>query len=400
MTNYIGAGVTKEPTDPTPRPTELIKQYLQQHLEIYRELAELQKQVCLRITTLCSVLSAGFSSYFESTHVPSQGWESKEADAYFQKLQQSADNANSKGRARFFKLMRYIGAQLNAVTSALNIKPAQSQVPAILDLCMAPGGFSMAALDRNHNASLRGISLPQSQGGHEILIPDWETDSRIEIDFRDITMLAVEMGISDLSEILPSHPDAPAFSSDRPFQGMEFDIVLCDGQVLRTHPRHSYRENCEALRLLTSQLVLALQRVRPDGTVVILLHRVDSWRSVALLHMFEAFADIRLFKPRNGHAMRTSFYLVAKHVQPRCAAAQKAVVVWKEQWKAATFGGGGGGDEAPDSASDDTVNAVLDEFGWRLSKLARPVFAIQAEALRNAPFMKKILVEETAEIMR
>ena len=166
-----------------------------------------------------------------------------------------------------------------------------------------------------------------------------------------------------------------------------------------SHCRIRHREKCEALRLLTSQLVLALQRVRPGGTVVILLHRLDSWRSVALLHRFAAFARIRLFKPRHGHTMRTSFYLVAQNVQPRCAAAQRAVGAWKEQWKAATFGGDGGGDEAPDTASGDMVNSVLEDFGSRLIRMAAPVFAIQAEALRNAPFMKGNAGEETAGIM-
>jgi hypothetical protein len=87
----------------------------------------------------------------------------KKADAYFQNLQRSADNADSKGRARFFKLMRNIGAQLNKTTSALKIETAQFHATAILDLCMGPGGFSKAALDRNRNASLRGVSLPQFQ---------------------------------------------------------------------------------------------------------------------------------------------------------------------------------------------------------------------------------------------
>ena len=57
MANYTGHTITKEPTDPTPGPTGLIKQYLVQHLEIYKELAELQKQVCLRVIALCSLLA-------------------------------------------------------------------------------------------------------------------------------------------------------------------------------------------------------------------------------------------------------------------------------------------------------------------------------------------------------
>lgn len=70
--------------------------------------------------------------------------------------------------------------------------------------------------------------------------------------------------------------------------------------------------------------------------VLLLLHRLDSWRSVALLHTFAAFAEVALFKPRCGHAMRTSFYMVARDVRPECAAAREAVRVWQGQWQAAT----------------------------------------------------------------
>lgn len=353
--------VTKERPDPTPRPTELVKDYLHGRLRIYRELAELQKW----------------------------GWESKTADTYFQKLQKSADGADLGERTRFFQLMQRIGDELQRVTSALSVQLTQGSEPAILDLCMAPGGFSMAALKHNPNAILHGISLPQPQGGHQLLIPDWENNPKIAVDFRDITMFAVEMGLAaDLSDIPANHPDRSAFSSDRPFQGMEFDLVLCDGQVLRTHPRLGYREKCEELRLLTSQLVLALQRVRHGGTIILLLHRLDSWRSVALMHAFAAFSDIRLFKPRSGHAMRTSFYLIARNVRPSARSALEAVAAWKEQWKASTLGENRESDEeAADNASDDTVNAVMGMFGPRVTQLAVPVFSIQATALRKAPFM-------------
>lgn len=286
-----------------------------------------------------------------------------------------------------------IGSELDKATAALDIKAATwpPSAPAILDLCMAPGGFSRAALNRNPNASLRGISLPVSQGGHEMLIHNWESDWRIKIEFRDITMLAIEMGLPSLSAIPPNHPDLPSFSAARPFHGMHFDLVLCDGQVLRTHPRQAYRAKCEATRLLTSQLVLALQRIRPGGTLVLLLHRLDSWPSVALLHTFAAFANVTLFKPRQRHAMRTSFYLVAKNVRPEGVAAREAVAVWQEQWKAATFSFEEEGRpwlELLEAASEATVKAVLDEVGPMLIEMGEEVFAIQAGALRNASFMK------------
>ena len=57
------------------------------------------------------------------------------------------------------------------------------------------------------------------------------------------------------------------------------------------------REPFEASRLLMAQLVLGLQRVRSGGTMVVLLHKADAWKSVLLMHTFAAFVDdLELFK--------------------------------------------------------------------------------------------------------
>lgn len=65
---------------------------------------------------------------------------------------------------------------------------------------------------------------------------DTDSDAQIYVSFRDITLLADEMGTPACS-IASSHPDAASFSSDRPFLEHKFDLVFCDGQVLRTHDR-------------------------------------------------------------------------------------------------------------------------------------------------------------------
>ncbi len=320
-----------------------------------------------------------------------QGWRNEEGDAFFKNQRQRADTADAATKAIFFQLMHSIGSEMDRATSAITITmPTKDRLytPAILDLCMAPGGFSDFALGRNRTASLRGISLPPSKGGHDLLIPNWEADPRIQVSFCDITMLAVEMG-TDLSAIPAGHPDATAFSSDRPFQGQEFDLIFCDGQVLRTHERHSYRKTCEASRLISSQLVLALQRIRDGGTLIILLHKADSWKSILLMHTFASFADIQLFKPCTAHRTRSSFYLVAQKVRPGCIAALDAIAAWKEQWTTATFGMQAEGDaEALANPPKDKVAAVLSEFGTKLVQLGQPVFAIQAEALRRAPYVR------------
>ncbi|KAK4101566.1 hypothetical protein N658DRAFT_48164 [Parathielavia hyrcaniae] len=387
MADTSESNISLEPADastqPRAKPKALIGQYLLEHLPTYRELRELQTK-------------------------------SEEADTFFENQRQRADYADIKAKTGLFKLMHKIGLELNAATSALTLRrPSdRSPRPAILDLCMAPGGFSLAALSRNPAALLRGISLPPSQGGHEMLLrkrwSETDPDAQIYVSFRDITLLADELG-TPASSIPSSHPDAASFSSDRPFIEHEFDLVICDGQVLRTHERAEYRETNEATRLLTAQLVLALQRIRPGGTMVMLLHKADAWQNVLLMHTLTALAStVQLFKPLAGHRLRSSFYLVAKGVRPDCDAAAEAVRQWKAKWSLATFGvglgaavSGGGGCEDEDedgvggtevevlkSGAEEKVRAVLREFGPALARMAEPVFAIQAEALKKAPWMK------------
>ncbi|KAK4031796.1 hypothetical protein C8A01DRAFT_21041, partial [Parachaetomium inaequale] len=75
------------------------------------------------------------------------------------------------------------------------------------------------------------------QGGHEMLLrkswSDTDPNAQIYVSFRDITLLADEMG-TPVSSNPASHPDVASFSPDQPFLDQKFDIVLCDGQVQRS----------------------------------------------------------------------------------------------------------------------------------------------------------------------
>ena len=177
-------------------------------------------------------------------------------------------------------------------------------------------------------------------------------------------MLAAEMGVT---AILPEHPEASAFLPDRPFLGEAFDLVFCDGQVLRTHRRPEWRA-----------------RYREAGRLSALLHKADAWRSVELLHAVRGFAAaVALFKPAPMHAKKSSFYLVATGVQPDRAAARAAVEKWKRDWYVATFG------TLDDYRRNrvtprEVVEGVLDDFGEELCRLGGPVWEIQEKALRRA----------------
>jgi hypothetical protein len=97
-------------------------------------------------------------------------------------------------------------------------------------------------------------------------------------------MLAADMLKGTGRTIPKDHPEHSKFSPLRPFVSHKFDLVLLDGIVLRTHERATYRQELEPLRLSTAQLVLGMQRVIQGGTIVMLMHKVDTWASVAVIY--------------------------------------------------------------------------------------------------------------------
>ncbi|KAF2807558.1 uncharacterized protein BDZ99DRAFT_479008 [Mytilinidion resinicola] len=177
---------------------------------------------------------------------------------------------------------------------------------------MAPGGFTLAVLKRHPKATVRGITLPPEIGGLEVTLPSWRRNEKVHIEFLDVTMLADEMGAPAIS-IPVTHADLANFSSHRPFLGKEFDLVFCGAAVLRTHSRAAYRES-------------------------------QAWNNVELINAFTRFSNVYLFKPKQKHATRSSFYLVATK---------------KGQWEIATFGT----DDALKACLYASEDCVLTDFG-------------------------------------
>lgn len=298
-------------------------------------------------------------------------------DEYFERQRKRADEAGQKEQRRFFHMMQQIAHEMDSATGFLSQLNCKRIPQKVLDLCMAPGGFSTAIQKSCPTTELYGVSLPQSKGGHRLLIKL----PKHRVWFTDITMLSSEMGAI---EIPPDHPDLINFSRSRPFKSITFDLVICDGQVLRTHPRQSYSERLEASRLTLSQLIFALQRIKTGGTLVMLLHKLESWYTHELLYKFSKFSRIQLFKPQKKHAKRSSFYLIAKEVEPRNQSALLSLQSWKEAWSSATF--------QPcraDGPPTQAVEKVLVEFGGEFTQLGQLVWNIQAQALREAEFCKK-----------
>lgn len=278
-------------------------------------------------------------------------------------------------------MMKTIAYDMHRVTGVFHIKNPYRDGYSILDMCMAPGGFLAIALSCNPEAQALAFSLPRIDGGHRVLLPKRPS---VTLKFLDVTMLAEDMGLSCIPN---EHPDAGNFLPSQFDPRQSFDIIICDGQVLRNHGRADYRERTEASRLCLTQLTIALSHLTPGGTMIVLLHKVEALATVQLLHTFDKFASIQLFKHTRFHAKRSSFYMLATNIRADSEDAKTAIERWKFQWKIATFGT----DKDYCGASQldmSDVEVILKEFGPRLISLGRRIWEIQANALEKAPFIR------------
>jgi hypothetical protein len=254
-------------------PNTHVKEYCLEHATIFRELTEPRNRVSCsnqRSPSLCQ---------------PNEvGWKNPQGDRHFKKQQTQADNADESGQRIFFGMTCQIGDELDQVTSVLRSASTLDNFPKVLDLCMAPGSFTAPVLGKNRGARLCGISLPVSYDSHKTMLPSCQKKSRIQVCFLDIAMLAAEMNTFDIPM---DHPDATNLVRNRSFCGAKFDLVSALAKSFGKNPRPEYRERREAWRLLTSQLVPALQRTKKDGTLIVLLHKMDTWNTVLMLHTFK-----------------------------------------------------------------------------------------------------------------
>ncbi|KAI1760170.1 hypothetical protein GGR53DRAFT_526380 [Hypoxylon sp. FL1150] len=332
--------------------------------------------------TIMKYLLENSAEFRKVNELREKGWSNPEADIFFKKQRENSDNVTNAAAEFFYELMKKIGEELHHFTHAFVILRSDSTPPQILDMCMAPGGFLATAMRKNPGAQAMTFSLPVSDGGHKVFIP--KSPAILE-KYCDITMLAKDMG-SD--EIPADHPDADRFLPGQFKHDDLFDLVLCDGHVLRTHAREQYRDQREARRLTTTQLALGVEHLRPGGTIVVLLHKMEKCDTVALLQTFSKFSSVRCFKPQKGHRIRSSFYMVATNIQSQHPNAVQAINTWKAAWKIATFGTD---EEYKQLLQDEgkVVEESLADFGTELVNMGRRVWRIQSEALSKAPFMPK-----------
>jgi len=294
-------------------------------------------------------------------------------------------NISKEAEWKFFTMYKQIADAMQTQTNAFTIEDPDLNAPRALNLCLAPGGYTKKLLDMYPTIQISGITLAPSEGGHEVLVED----PRLHVEYLDMNLLPLEYGVP-LLNLPPNHPDAARFLLTAPFPSQTFNLVFADGAVLRTHSREVHRadKDREALRLRVAQLIFGLSRLKAGGTFVILLHRIDSFENLVLLRNFEQFAKVSVFKPEKIYTQSSSFYLIAKDVQPTHPVAVQVLEKWKKVWQTITFGGEDGTGTSPEEPSSERVSQALESYGPRFVELGAQVWQIQARGLANASYIQ------------
>ena len=314
-------------------------------------------------------------------------WKNPQATVHFERQRRKADNSKTKYSKALLVTTCHIGDEIDAKSGGTLTLPRSNA--RVLDLCMAPGGFTASVLKYSPHAVVCAFTLHPEMGGHE---RKFHKHTSVDIRYGDITMLHKEFGVEGIPH---DHCELSKFDSRRLWLGKGYDLIFCDGQVLRTHEIADYRRQVETTRLRISQLILAMQRIESGGTLIMSLHHSAAYEAIKILHLFDNIADLQLFKSTSSHMKKASFYLIAKNVQSDRGEAVAAVNEWKRLWKELTFPTlDENGQAKPPKVANESeragqVSDLLETFGERIIELGEPLWQIQKEALATARWPKK-----------
>ncbi|KAH8423379.1 uncharacterized protein LDX57_001137 [Aspergillus melleus] len=274
--------------------------------------------------------------------------------------------------------METVGEYLAADPKVFDL---HTSTPQVLDLCLSPGGIAASVEKALPGSTIDAIILGTPLGGYNVMNPQifrsiMHTDATIyDLIDEGVVVKDIETGLFDIT---------------RPYLGDPYDLIFCGGAVTEEQPKEVYRGYCEAIRLSVSQLVFALDRLKQGGSLVLLLHQIDTWHTVCILHALSMFADIQVYKHPEIHAIKSSFYLVAKNVNLNHEGIKQTISNWRDLWRYL------GSKDHADAArmtwkydeidSDEGSKREVQQFGPRFLELARPVWKIQASAMRRASF--------------
>ena len=106
--------------------------------------------------------------------------------------------------------------------------------------------------------------------------------------------------------------------------------------------------------------------------MIVLLHRAYTVPCLMLIHMFDSFSEVQLYKSRKFHKERSSFYLIAKRIRSESPEALKAIGVFQRLWEKNTFQYGVSNNMGADGGETDDLQEVLDSSALNLWSLLVP----------------------------
>ncbi|KAL2815204.1 hypothetical protein BDW59DRAFT_166877 [Aspergillus cavernicola] len=129
-------------------------------------------------------------AFRDLSELKGKSWATPAGDTFFDARQETAKKTDRKTRDNFYHMTKQIGKQLVSVTDLLDLG---TDTPRILDLCMAPGGFSATVKANLPDSRIDGLSLPVEIGGLQVMARSLCDD----VILGDITMYVSEMGMDD-----------------------------------------------------------------------------------------------------------------------------------------------------------------------------------------------------------
>ncbi|KAK1147373.1 hypothetical protein N8T08_001454 [Aspergillus melleus] len=316
--------------------------------------------------------------YSELQDLKMKALDNPDADKFPKARRREAASTRQKTKEGLFRIMETVGEYLAADTKVFDL---HTSTPQILDLCMSPGGIAASVEKVLPESTIDAIILSTPLGGYNVMNPQI---------FRSI--MHTDTTIYDLVDegVVEKDIETRLFDITRPYLGDPYDLIFCGSAVTKEQPRGEYHSYCEAIRLSVSQLVFALDRLKKGGSLVLLLHQIDAWHTVCILHALSRFADIQVYKHPEIHAIKSPFYLVAKNVNLNHEHVKQTITNWRDLWRYLGF------KDHADAArmtwrydeidNDEGLKREVQQFGPRFLELARPVWKIQAIAMRRASF--------------
>lgn len=353
--------------------------------------------------------SKDVQAWVELAHIRMKVWQSEEAGKHFEMQRENADGAarNIETQVGFLKMMLGFANEIQDGTGVFtsvrpkNPRSVLRKPVRCLDTSAAPGALAQYFLRQNPRATVDGLSLPVESGGYPMLLecankilgvrPRPQDKDTVNITWTDITLhpLFLPQG----KEYPEEFPDKPAFDNNPPLpphlqfppskpSDRVYDIVLTSSRYLRRCV-HAQLRPWEAGRLQVSQLILGLSFVKPGGSMLIVLHNLESWNTFATVYNLSRIANITLYKPEKCHAIRSSFHLIATNVQPELEVCKVWVEKLKQAWYTMTFGGEEGLGSLVEVGEGLNVDTILDEWGEEFVVLGQNVWKRQLDALKR-----------------